>query len=211
MKITNPHYRKFLDEGIISKLEPDHIHRALKNVEGIRGRYIEEGKALLIALYYTGCRPNEVLRLRGKDIIKERSWIIIKAPGSKKGLARPIYLKYNNELVKSLYAYVVKVFPENLLFYNYMSTYRRKIKDGVREEVASKLNYYIKRWFDDVFYDGETISSYYLRHNRFSKLSESGIPMSDIMQIKGSKTVESVRPYLHLSVDTAKKISRKNV
>ena len=51
-KIKNVNYRRFLDEGIINLIGVAELNKALQNVKGMYGKYINEGRSLLIALYY---------------------------------------------------------------------------------------------------------------------------------------------------------------
>jgi site-specific recombinase XerD len=206
-KITNEFYREFLDKGIIKTLGEEEIKKVLLN---IKGKNVKEGRALIIALYYTGARPNEVLKALAKDVEKKGSYITIKLQGSKNGLPRTIYLKGKSELPKELYNFSLGIFPEMYLFHNFRSKRIRThlTKKGDKREytiVSDKLYYWVKKWFENV----QDISAYFLRHNRFSKLSESGITPEQIRILKGAKTFESVTPYLHMSTDISKKIARK--
>jgi len=203
--VKNVNYREFLDKGIIKTLGERDILRAMKN---ITGRYKLEGRALLITLYYTGARPIEVLNLTAKDIKKEDSYLIIQIPASKGGKARPFYLQYDNELVKELYGYASKCFPDMYLFFHFKGNYRRlyKTKSGKiteRFSVADKLRYYFKKWFKDI--EG-SIPPYFLRHNRFSKASLAGMSDREIKQLKGSGSIDY---YTHLSAKTAKQLAKK--
>ena len=105
-KITNINYRRFLDEGRIELLNEEQIVQAISNIKSF---YPEEGKALLITLYFTGARPNEVLNIKAKDIKKIKYYLQVKIKGSKKGLPRTVLLPYRNDLVKQLYDYVSKM------------------------------------------------------------------------------------------------------
>ena len=211
-KITNKNYKRFFDDGIITTLTEDNIRAALGNVQG---KHIREGRALLLILYYTGARPNEVLNLRGKDIIKEDNYIVVKMPGSKRGKARSIYLPYRIVLAREIHKYSIGVFPDMFLFYNFRSDCKRyitwkskgEIKGNNYIEVSHKLRYHFNKWFEGVI-DG-SIPPYFLRHNRFSKFAEKGISMEQIRITKGSKSMSSVDPYVHLSTKTAKEIARK--
>ncbi len=202
-KITNKNYRQFLDEGIITILTERNIRAALNN---ITGRYTREGRALLVTLYYTGARPNEVLNLRGKDISKQDSYIVIKMPGSKGGLPRPIYLPYKKELARIIYDYSMGVFPDMFLFYNYRSDCKRLIKGREYTEVTHKLRYYFVKWFDGVI-EG-SITPYFLRHSKFSTLAEKGVAMGDIKNLKGARTMASVQAYTHMSTKSAKALAK---
>lgn len=208
MKIKNVHYRQFLDNGIITLLTEDQIDISLSNVTG---RNKLEGRALLIALYYTGARPNEILSLYGKDVKQEGSFIVIQIPSSKGGLPRPVYLQYKKDKVKELYKFALGVFPDLYLFPNFRNSYTRtKInKKGVikeNTEITDKLRYYFKKWFKNI--EGG-ISPYFLRHNRFSSLISKGATQEDIRFLKGGKTLTSVTPYLHLSAASSKKLAKK--
>lgn len=210
-KITNPNYRKFLDEGIIETIGAEQIDQALSQVTGIRGKHKEEGKCLLISLYYLGARPIEILQIKGKDITKKNNYILVKVQGRKRGLPRTIYLQYKIPHVKQLYKYATSIFPEMPLFHHYKNSYKRTImtKKGlkIRIEETDKVRYYIHKWFKNIIPD--SISPYFLRHNRFSKLSQEGVTDRDLQQLKGAKSITSVQPYQHMSTESAKKLSRK--
>ena len=134
----------------------------------------------MITLFQTGARPNEVLNLKGKDIFKQDSYIIIKMPGSKGGLNRSIFLKSTNGLTKELYNFSRGVFSEMFLFYHYRSNCKRLIKGREYTEITCNLRYHFKRWFTGVI-DG-SIPPYFLRHNKFSTLAEKGVSMHNIQQ-----------------------------
>lgn len=212
MKITNPNYRKFLDDGEIDPLQIDHLTRALKNVTGIHGKYITEGRALLIFLYYTGARPIEALKLKAKHIYKDKSYLAMKIPKSKKGKVRIAYLQFHKRHVKELYDYAIGMYEDMFIFWHYRSAYVRvcinkKGEISSRQDLSNtKIGYYIKKWFQGVV--EHSISPYFLRHNIFSLLVMAGADESDIKHLKGAKSMDSVEPYLHLSPKKAKKIAK---
>lgn len=208
-RIKNPHYVKFLEEGVMDFIEPEHIDAALKN---IKGKNQVQGKTLLILLYYTGARPSEVLKLRAKDFQRENGRLRINITPSKNSLPRPIYLlrKYAN--VKYVEDYVFNLFPEMLLFPNFISKYTREYdkKNGETVEyleTTRKVRYLVYKAFAGIF--PESLTPYVFRHNRFSKLSNEGLSMEDIRQIKGAKSMDSITPYLHMSTEKAKRIGGK--
>lgn len=202
-RITNKNYKQFLDNSVIDTISKEQVKQALENVTG---RFTREGKALLIILYLTGARPNEVLNLRSKDITKLDSYVVIKMPGSKGGKTRPIYLHYKNNLVKIVYKYSMGVFPEMYLFYNYRSNCKTYVKGKEYTYIAHNLGYHFKKWFKGVVDD--SIPPYFLRHNRFSKMAERDVSMQQIQGIKGAKTIASVEPYVHMSTRNAKKLAK---
>lgn len=208
-KIKNKNYRKFLDAGLIDIIDQRKIELALLN---IKGKYRDEGRALLIALYYTGARPIEVLHIKAKDIQKQDSYVTVHLYGAKRGLNRTLFFPYRLRLVKELYSYAMRCFPDMFIFHHYKSQYHRKViyKSGKvvnRIDETDKLRYHVKKWFKGVIPD--SITPYFLRHNRFSQLSESGISPQDLQMLKGSKTSQSVQYYLHLSTKSAKAIAKK--
>lgn len=197
-----------MDNGVINLLTVDHINEALENVEG---KHKSEGRALIIALYYSGGRPVELLNLLGQSIYREKSYLVMKLEGSKNGLPRLIYLQYKKSLVKELYEYSQGCFPQMYLFPHFRGNHTRTTlnkKGELRhyEEITSRLRYHFKRWFKHL--DG--IPPYFLRHNRFSKLSDKGLNDSELQHIKGSRTLASVQPYKHLSTKKARDIARYN-
>lgn len=211
-KIKNPNYRKFLDQGLIDTINEDHIKQALDNITGLRGKHIKECRSFVIELYYTGARPGEVLKTKGKLITKEGSYIKVAiVEPTKNGLPRTIYLPYKKPLVKELYNYAITIYPDLDLYPHLKSNTQRfrKTKKGLKEftEDTNKLRYHFTKWFKNVL--PESISPYFLRHNRFSKLSEAGLSDQDLKMIKGSRTYQSIEPYRHMSTHSAKKAAKK--
>jgi len=214
MKIKNKYYREFLDSGLITELNEEIIQEALKNVQGFRGKFKDEGRALLILLYYTGCRPIEALRVKAKDIERDGHYVKVRLKGAKGGLPRTLYLKRSKPMVKELLDFAERNYDEMVIFWHYIGTYKRKVKTkkgDIKERIdkTDKLRYHFRVWFKDVLEKDDAIPPYFLRHNRFSKLAEKGVRMEDIRLVKGSKTFDSVTPYLHMSKERARKISSK--
>jgi len=210
MKITNKNYRQFIDNGIIDLITIEHIKKAIENIEKEKNPI--QKKIFLLLLYYTGARPNEVLKLKSKDITKEKNYIKIQLKGSKRGLPRPIFLSNRLPYFNEIWSFCSSFFPEVVIFYNFKNKYvriKKNIKGETIEniETTDKIRYYINKWFKNVV-DG-SISPYFLRHSRFSQLSLNGAKPEEIMQLKGSKSLSSVRYYIHLNKSKAIAISRK--
>jgi integrase/recombinase XerD len=202
-KIINKEYREFLDKGSIEILQEEDITNALNN---IMGKNKIEARALLILLYYTGARPSEVLDLKSKDLIVENNYLVIQMPGKKRGLSRPIRLRRKLKLVKEVWSYASSVYPTLLLFPNFRSNNKKQVinKKGeikTYEETSNKLRYHFKKWFK------KDMTPYFLRHSRFSSLMMKGADREELRIMKGSKTYESVTPYVHLSSKTSKKLA----
>jgi site-specific recombinase XerD len=209
MKIKNKHYNQFLKEGIIETISEDKIKKALDNV---KGKFRRMGRAMLIIMYYTGARPNEIIQLRGEDIGKKGQHITVKLKGSKRGLPRTIYLPYKRELVKEFYNYAMGCMPDMFLFWFYQNRYiryRKNKKGEIKEyeEITGRIRHYVRQWFKGVFED--PIPPYFLRHNRFSKLMENGATIEEIRLLKGSRTYNSVMPYIHMSSKKARSLASK--
>lgn len=212
MPIKNINYREFLDKGIINTLTEEQIKQALNNIKGKRGKYITEAKTLLTLLYYTGARPNEILNLKGKNITQDQTYLKILVPGSKRGLPRTLYFQKKKPLIKAASEYCFSIYPEAYIFYHYRSNYIRTIttKKGItkeKPEITNALRFYFQKWFKNVIQGG--ISPYYLRHNRMSKLAEKGASLNELRMLKGSRTYDSVMPYLHMSSRTGKTLAKK--
>lgn len=215
-RIKNKHYREFLDTGLIQILNEEHIQKALQNASNTKYQSTKnstEARSLILMLYYTGARPNEVLRLKGKDCAMKGKYFTVKLPSSKGGLPRVMFLPIKKSFVKEMAKYCLTIYDEMYLFYNFTSRYVRRRttksgKDKVFIEIADSLRYWFKKWFDGVL--EEAIPPYYLRHNRFSKLIEAGISLEDARMLKGSRTFASITPYIHMSGKAAKNIAKKN-
>lgn len=192
-----------MDEGQIETIDEIKLTMAMKNIK----RNVQEGRSCLIVLYYTGARPTEVLNIQGQDVTRDGNYIVVQIKGVKKGLPRPVYLPYKLPLVKEFWNYSRGTFPTMYLFHHFRSKYERLRKGKVYIEVADSLRYHISKWFDGVIPD--SITPYFLRHNRFSKLSEAGATLEEMRMIKGSRTFGSIMPYVHMSADLAKKVSRR--
>lgn len=216
--IKNKNYKAFLDGEPIEYVEEQHLKQALENIDlySRKGRR-EEGKALLIMLYYTGCRPAEALLCKAKQIEKDRTYIKIKLKTLKGGRARTIWLNTSiHPLTKILFEWRKKHYEEELLFFNFIGRYKHnkliKKADGTEEmkeyiDISAKLNYHFNKWFKEVFDGG--VNPYYLRHNKFSKLAERGkVSDRQLMQLKGARSYESIAPYIHTSELEGKKVSK---
>ena len=213
-KIKNERYNKFLDHQEIELITEAEIQYVINNIQG---NHVREARSLIITLFYTGARPNEILKIKGKNVIKEdANYLSILVPGSKGGNSRKIFLNYRKDLIKELYNYVTSIDPERYLFWNFKSIYirhrlckkgRNKGKIFKTTEYSDKLRYHFKKWFS-VLPSGN-IPPYFLRHNRFTQLASSDIPLENIRQLKGAKTMDSVYPYTHFSSKSAKEIARK--
>lgn len=212
MKVKNAEYRQFLDKGIITLITPEHIEKVLAKVDGIRGKHKLEGRALIIALYYTGARPAEILNIEAGHVERDNTYVKIFIKGQvKRSLPRHILIKRNKPFINELFEYTKLFAPNGLIFHHYRNTYHRSVQTRrqgiiVRDETTNKLYYHLRRWFEDVI----NITPYVLRHSKFSKLMQKGATAEDIRQLKGARRLDSVMPYLHMSMEKSKKLARLN-
>lgn len=214
-KITNKNYREFIDQGIINTINKEQINKVIYSLEH---RHQEQARNLVRTLFYTGARPKEILLLKAKNFSKEGIYIKVLVPGVKRGLTRTIYLDSRDEEISKLYDWTQKHYPDLLLFWAFISSKTRnnikaKLRNGEYktytneyQDTTNNLRYWFNKWFKIL--NNESYTPYFLRHNHFSRLAEHGASMEDIMFLKGAKSMESVRPYLHLSSTKAKKLAR---
>lgn len=215
----NINYREFLAGGLFLFVEEEHIQKALENIDRTTKRKLrEEAKALLVMLYYTGCRPSEALLAKSNQIENDNGLIKIRLVTLKRGRARTIWLSPKKfPMVKILWQWHLKKYHEEYLFFHFMGRYKHKKiwkkKDGTSTEkeyieISPRLPYYFERWFEGIITHG--INPYYLRHNKFSKLAERDkITDRGLMQMKGSTTYASIAPYIHQSAEFGKKMATK--
>ena len=208
MTVKNPTYRKFLDHNELEVLTENDIKTVLDN---IHDKEQAQARAIIITLYYTGARPNEVLRLKFKDFSTNKGYLDISLKGSKGGLPRTVSLQLKLEMVKELSHYVRNGHPEMYAFWKYKGKYKRKRegKHGVKEytEIADKFRYHFVKWFSVLYPD--SIPPYVLRHSRFTQMMIAGLSAEDVRLWKGSKRMDSVTPYLHFSRAQARKSGSK--
>lgn len=212
--IKHPLYKDFIDKGIISVLSHNDFKAVYENIND------PFGKEALTIIYYTGCRPVQILNydpsnpnksFTTDNITKEGNYLKILIPPAKNGLPFTFYLPFSKFGITNLWNTCQKLPPNTPLFNKFSQQYvRKKInKKGIEKyyvEKSDKFRYYFKKWFSTI--QNNPVPPYYLRHSRFSSMSQNGATSEDIMYAKGSKTLDSVRPYLHMSKDKARKINK---
>lgn len=203
-KIKDSSYKQFLDTGLIQLIDNDIFEKALNS---IKHRFKEQSRALLILLYYTGARPSELLELQGEHFKKEGRHIKVTLPTKKGGRYRTLYL-YNKGHIKEVYQYTLTLFPTQYLFWNFRAKSKKLVKyktaKGLKVkpyiETTKKVRHHVLKWIG--------YTPYFLRHNRFSSMASKGASDFEIMFAKGSKSLESVTPYRHMSQRQAKKTAK---
>jgi integrase len=211
-RITSKGYRQFLDTGIIDLITKEQFAKMLENV---KHKQLTQARALFIILYYSGRRPSEILELTPKLVTKEKNYIQIHFPTGKSGRATLNYYPIKNPHILEFWNYAKAAgFPDFKMFFSF----RNKAIGGTKKQIVTytiktgekrikeygenshRLYYWLTKW--------SKITPYFFRHNRFSSMAEQGATIQDIKHAKGSKTLASVEPYIHLSKFTARKLSR---
>ena len=201
--VKNEHYKRFLNEGIIEILDKEKFKELLNAVEH---PHLDHARALVILLYYTGRRPSEVLELTHKDVKLFKNYIEIMFRTKKDGRGTLIQLP-KDEITVELWEFFEKhvAHPDAYIFWMFRSNKVRVVNGREYKDVAAKLWHWVKKWGQKA---GMDITPYFFRHNRLSDLAMKGADPYDLMYFKGAKDLKSVMPYLHLSMDRAKKVAR---
>lgn len=173
----------------------------------------EAARAILILLYYTGCRPIEALELTRNSFKKEGRHLIVFFPGVKGGNIGSISLSLNNKHIVELAGYVLQNwFPEQLVFFELLGVRKMgvkfvkiKNKGGDVSLIQSfdktyKVRYLVQKTFGTV--------PYFFRHNRFSRAMMKGASLAQIKELKRAKSEASCYVYLHFSMAHKKQFLR---
>jgi integrase len=224
-KIKNPYYKAFLEGHLLQEIDRDDLKFVL---DRIQHQYVDQARCMVIVLWVTGARPNEVLKLTGKNFVFTKDYLEIQLNKSKGGMARDLGMPWINpktgqedELTKEVWEYAKTMWLDQYCFHFFRSeakrygvkkTYRKKngeviekFYDKVYDELSSKLRYYIPKWFSVLWPEG--IPPYYLRHNRGSKLyNKSGGEATTIAL--GHTSEKTKASYAHQTKDMRKNISR---
>lgn len=204
-KITHPDYLAFKEKGLIETASFDDLNGFLDNLEHDD---LPQARALLIILFYSGRRPAELMLLKPKDVVKENQRLKVVFPTVKGGMSSTLFFPFNDH-IKEFFKYAKANPPMLKMFYSFETHNLNKVRwqnsKGKQEKVyfktSSMVNYWVKKWTGK--------PAYWFRHNRLSYMAEKGATDRELMQFKGAKDYKSISPYLHLSTDTAKRMSNK--
>jgi integrase len=229
-KITNEYYLKFLKQNEIDLIESTQLTEWIKDLpkkKHPRKGSVEQSRALLICLYFTGARPSEIVDLCAKDIeLKKypRQWVYeIHLKTLKGGISRSIPIPKNPLTIK-LYEYSKKQYPEAFIFYAFRSLSKNKVrwkqnKDMIVKEngevrhetfVENKFKEYIRKGkkVNDYIVQWTGYPAYFFRHHRFSYMADKGASDNDMQFYKGAKSPASVEPYKHMSTQRKQKLAK---
>lgn len=204
-KIKNKLYNSFLIGEGMEFLDLEVLDKIINYLDNFyKEKYRDMAKALVILLFYTGCRPSEALEVTAQDIKKEDNFLVIWLKTLKKGKPRKLLISFKHRYISFLYKYANNFYPDFFIFWKFKSKYIKKNKNN-NIETSKKIYYLFKKISKGI---GIDIVPYYLRHNRFSLMAEKGATYEMIKHFKGAKTLASVEPYVHLSKEKLRKISR---
>ena len=141
-------------------------------------------------LWFTAARPAEVLELTSKDITIETEKIIFRISTKKLGakgkfmvrtrtliLNIPCDHRYVKAIRRHLYHFQHK--PELKIF-----TFSQKTGSNIIQRLG----------YDAL---GVQLCPYNFRHSRMTLLAEKGATEDELKRFKGSRSTQSVRPYVH--------------
>ena len=210
-KITNERYKTFFDS---TKEFKEYSMTEFKiNLDRIKYENpfkTQEARAMSIALYYTGFRGIEILRMRTHHIEKKMQDIIIYAKGAKHGIEGNIVLP-SDSLTRELHDYAKKLLPGMLLFTDFISKSKNKPKYtrfnkitrefeeviGDYSNPGNNLYYFCIKWFG--------VPAYFFRHSRFTSMVKNGASIEEVRLAKLGKTDSSTRMYVKFDIHDARK------
>ncbi|OWP82825.1 hypothetical protein BWK59_13820 [Flavobacterium davisii] len=167
-------------------------------------RIRKRDKVILVLLYSTGLRRNEVVNLKIKDILFDKERIFIKKGKNYKERYVPIN-EYNLKIIEE---YIYDYRPS---FYNYKQTeyllinYRGKPLQG--QSLSNRLNQIVEASGirKAPLLEGlGRLTPHILRHSIATHLLEKGANIETISQFLGHSSLESTQIYTHLLEDKAK-------
>ena len=161
--------------------EADDIQRMLDR------EWSAEHKAAIVVLYLSGARPSEVLPLKRSDFEFSGDDVRISFRTLKGGLPRTlVFDRWATPFIPFLSAFVAGLKGDDLFRFKNDSTLR-KIVYHASEGLATPYSF---------------------RHNRLYKLAREGADVFELADIKGSKSIESVRPYVVRAGQASDKFKR---
>lgn len=210
-KIVNESYREFIDKGTIHIMPPEEFHRKLDTVKlGELTFKRHEWLNYLLLLYWSGRRPAEILKLKGKDFSIKGNFICIMFETLKKGRTTMFYFNFKKVPdIKKVFDWAKLRHLELLLFQSLISSHKKTVKwktkaGELRQKTyaqpSANITFYVKKFFG--------VPPYFFRHNRFSDMSMQGATSWQIKHVKGSKDLRSVDAYIHLSEKGAKEAAK---
>lgn len=216
-KIVNESYREFIDKGTIHIMPPEEFHRKLDTVKfGELAFKRHEWLNYLLLLYWSGRRPAEILKLKGKDFSIKGHFICVMFETLKKGRTTMFYFNFKKVPdIKKVFDWAKLRHLELLLFQSLISAHKKTVKWKIKKldengqptakmkiyaQPSANITFYVKKFFG--------VPPYFFRHNRFSDMVMKGATAEEIKHVKGAKDIRSVYAYIHLSAKGAKEAAK---
>jgi site-specific recombinase XerD len=183
-------------------LSEEDAENVLRECESLREQ------ALVSILWGAGARPSEVLELKTSDIIiyeDEKTGeevvqfsFVTKKLGSRKLKSGDFFVeKRTLKFIRPKPpTYYPNIFLEIILKFKDMLE-SSPVEDETLFPFSKRtMERYISKWGLAAL--GKPISPYHFRHSACSREAASGKGLNELMHFKGSRTVDSVRPYVHV-------------
>jgi len=145
-------------------------------------------KAWITLLWLTGARPSEILQLTKNDITIEPDKIHFHI--------KTLKLKKSGDFIVEKRTLSLKLSSDNKFIINISKHLSRLRDESKLFQFDRKTGYNIiqRLGYETI---GISLCPYNFRHSRLTLLAEKGASLEELMRFKGSRTVQSVRPYLH--------------
>jgi site-specific recombinase XerD len=151
-------------------------------------------RAMVHLAYFLGLRPQEICKIRMKDISFSQAELSVKIRKNKS----PLMLPLADILLKSIAAYVIGVRPKSkheYLFLNLFKPYR-----------PLSLSYVSRCISDCIKAVNPFASPYWLRHTYAQNLLEAGASIFEIKEMLGHDSIEATRKYLQVHIELMRKV-----
>jgi integrase len=153
----------------------------------------DQHKVCVALLYLTGARPKEIIQLVRDDFIILENELRIKIKTLKGGFDRMLIFDRNTTpFINDIIIPFIEGLKEN-----------KRIFDFGKGNNTVRIRQIVYKLSDNI------VTPYMFRHNRLYKLAELGASPYELMEFKGSKTMDSVRPYVTGSGQTMLKFKDK--
>jgi len=165
-------------------LNKEEVNRMLEATFNLKHRLV------LMFLYYTGIRLNEIINLKWNDIDFQRNVIHIKvAKGEKE---RVIFLHDN---LKNFIEYFNLKKEGSIFFSNFGKKYSQRTIQIIVKNAAEKAGI------------GKRITPHTLRHSFATHLLEGGADIRHIQSLLGHKNLQTTQIYTHISNKNINKLA----
>lgn len=211
--LVMPHFKdkRYLGFKSIEGFDPIEKEEFQVILDNVKHRHKDAARALIILLYYSGCRPVEALQLTRQSFKKEGNKLWVVFPAAKDGTIGSIMFQAKNQHIKELSDYSLRAWaPGYPIFFRLRGKGRRIVsyedkKKGIvvqkeYNEITRNVRYFVKKASGTV--------PYFFRHNRFSKASALGANIQELMELKRAKREASCYPYLHFSKERKAKLGK---